>query len=132
MLKSDVIRDSHLLAKVILQNRRGDILIVTVFEASEYFNFFYEFSAPKARSPRRRWKFRASAPVYPSLSLENFIALRSDKIVSMRFPRGRKAFDRLLRQIANQFNPATYTPPKYDAAKCQLVRKKNKRAFKRS
>lgn len=43
----------------------GDqVHIIAIFEASNYYNFFITFTAPKPNSPIEKWTFKTAEPIY--------------------------------------------------------------------
>ena len=55
-METKAIIDSKLLAKAVIE-KNGKIIIIAVFEKSEYYRFFFQFEANSRRSPRKAWRF---------------------------------------------------------------------------
>lgn len=70
---------SKLLAKGVFE-KEGKVHIIAVFERSDFYHFFFHFTARSKRSPRKTWKFdwqyymvSGGFPTKPYKSIDEFI-----------------------------------------------------------
>lgn len=118
-----------ILAKATIERANGaGVVFVAVFEASQYYKFYWTFRAKTARSPRRSWKPIDYYGIYMGkhMSLDDmlkYVAASIKDIVrtKQRFPCGRREFDEFFREIAEAYRRPVIIPP---GAKFDLIRRK--------
>jgi hypothetical protein len=78
---------SKLLAKVVFE-LNGKVMIVAVFEKSDYYKFFHTFTARTRRTPRKNWKYTKlyytvnAGMGKTHLSMEDFISQHFPQAIS--------------------------------------------------
>lgn len=123
-----------LLAKGTIERAGGEeVMFVAVFEASQYYRFYFTFSAKSPRSPRKSWKPIGYHGIYlgKHMSLDDMlkyvaVPLKDVVTTTQRFPCGRKEFDRFFRETADSYKRPVMIPP---GATFDRIRRKMARKF---
>lgn len=129
------IKASKIIARATIRipGREG-VTIITAFQLSYYFAFWFVFTAKSARSPRRTWKqIRREKPciTFPhskTLTLDEMIAMiignTEGAKVTKSYPVGKRIFANHLDRVAN---PMKHTAPRPEGftAQTTYVNRKN-------
>jgi hypothetical protein len=126
-----------LLAKATIERANGaGVVFVAVFEASEYYKFYWTFRAKSPRSPRKSWKPIDYYGIYMGkhMSLDDMmkfvaISIKDTVRTKQRFPRGRREFDKFFHEIAEIYKRPVVIPPgaKFDLIRSKMARKLGRR-----
>lgn len=99
----------------------GSVRILVAFRLGNYYQFYFAFDAPSARSPRKAWKFAGSFGVYKGnyLNFEQAVDLHQSQNKDLdgarlvtRYPIGKKRLAQIIESISHPAAPSTPPNPK--------------------
>ena len=125
-----------LLAKGTIERANGqEAVFVAVFEASQYYKFYFTFRAKSPRSPRKFWKPIGYHSIYAGkyMSLDDMVRyvvvpIRDVSKTKQRFPRGRRQFDKFFHEVANSYRRPAVIPPgaTFDRIRRKMARRRGR------
>lgn len=94
----------------------GSARIFVIFQLSRQAEFFFEFSAPSRRSPRRKWRYERSYIAHEGRSGDavSFMAFllrrRMGEVWTIRHPNGKRLTESMLEHAAHPCRSLTPLP----------------------
>lgn len=119
------IQASRIIATAKAPARNGEVVIVAVYEMSNFNHYFFAYTAKTSRTPRRLWKIRNwnivsdgrefAANGKGKLSLASYLDRLGSAIVpgakwKIRYPHRKRVFTDHMDRIANPFDQAGFKP----------------------